>query len=69
MKHVGTSVHKYILNIRINEAKKLLLTTEQSLTYIAENVGFNSNTHFSNYFKQVIGISPLEFRKQFKNKL
>ena len=69
MKHVGTSVHKYILNIRINEAKKLLLTTEQSLTYIAEKVGFNSNTHFSSYFKQVIGISPMEFRKQFKNKL
>jgi len=69
MKHVGTSVHKYILNIRINEAKKMLLTTEQSLTYIAEKVGFNSNTHFSSYFKQVIGISPLEFRKQFKNKL
>lgn len=69
MKHVGTSVHKYILNIRINEAKKLLLTTEQSLTNIAEKVGFNSNTHFSSYFKQVIGISPLEFRKQFKNKL
>lgn len=69
MKHVGTSVHKYILNIRINEAKKLLLTTEQSLTHIAEKVGFNSNTHFSTYFKQVIGISPLEFRKQFKNKL
>ena len=69
MKHVGTSVHKYILNIRINEAKKLLLTTEQSLTYIAEKVGFNSNTHFSSYFKQVIGMSPLEFRKQFKNKL
>lgn len=69
MKHVGTSVHKYILNIRINEAKKLLLTTELSLANIAENVGFNSNTHFSSYFKQVIGISPLEFRKQFKNKL
>ena len=69
MKHAGTSVHKYILNIRINEAKKLLLTTEQSLTSIAENVGFNSNTHFSTYFKQIIGVSPLEFRKQFKNKL
>lgn len=69
VKHVGTSVHKYILNIRINEAKKLLLTTEQSLTYIAEKVGFNSNTHFASYFKQMIGISPLKFRKQFKNKL
>lgn len=69
MKHTGTSVHKYILNIRINEAKKMLLTTELSLSTIAEKVGFNSNTHFSSYFKQVMGISPLEFRKQFKNKL
>ena len=69
MKHTGTSVHKYILNIRMNEAKKMLLTTEHSLATIAENVGFNSNTHFSSYFKQVMGISPLEFRKQFKNKL
>ena len=68
-KHAGTSVHKYILNIRINEAKKWLLTTEQPLSYIAEKVGFNNNTHFSNYFKQAIGISPLEFRKQFKNRL
>lgn len=69
VKYTGTSIHKYILNIRINEAKKLLLTTEHSLATIAEEVGFNSNTHFSSYFKQVMGISPLEFRKQFKNKL
>ena len=69
VKYTGTSIHKYILNIRINEAKKMLLTTEHSLATIAENVGFNSNTHFSSYFKQVMGISPLEFRKQFKNKL
>lgn len=66
IKHTGTSVHKYILNIRINEAKKLLLTTEHSLTYISEKVGFNSNTHFSSYFKQIVGVSPLKFRKQFK---
>lgn len=69
MRHTGTSVHKYILNIRINAAKKLLLTTDESLSAIAEKIGFNSNTHFSSYFKQVMGISPLEFRKQFKNKL
>lgn len=69
MKHAGTSVHKYILNIRISEAKKLLLTTEESLSSIAEKVGFHSNAHFSSYFKQVMGISPLQFRKQFKNHL
>lgn len=69
LKQVGMSVHKYVLNIRINEAKKLLLTTDDSLSTIAEKVGFNSNTHFSTYFKQVIGMSPLEFQKQFKSHL
>lgn len=69
MKQVGMSVHKYVLNIRVNEAKRLLLTTDDSLSSIAEKVGFNSHTHFSTYFKQVIGMSPLEFQKQFKNHL
>ena len=68
-KHTGTSVHQYILNIRINEAKKLLLNTNLSLSSISEQTGFNSNTYFSTYFKRVIGISPLEFRKRFKNKI
>lgn len=68
-KHTGTSVHQYILNIRINEAKKLLLNTNLSLSSISEQIGFNSNTYFSTYFKRVIGISPLEFRKRFKNKI
>ncbi len=68
-KHTGTSMHQYILNTRINEAKKLLLNTNLSLSSISEQIGFNSNTYFSTYFKRVIGISPLEFRKRFKNKI
>lgn len=69
LKHTGISLHKYVLNIRINEAKKLLLNTNLSLAIIAEKIGFNSNTYFSSYFKQIVGISPLEFRTRFKNKI
>lgn len=69
LRHTGTSIHKYILNIRIHEAKKLLLNTDSSLAKIAEAVGFNSNTHFSTYFRQSVGITPLEFRAQFKNRV
>ena len=69
LKHTGTSLHKYMLNIRINEAKNMLLNTDLSLTSISEKVGFNSNTYFSTYFKQTEGFSPLEFRKRFKNKI
>ena len=67
VRHTGTTVHRYILNLRINRAKDLLLNTSLSLAAIAECVGFNSNTHFSEYFKQVVGIPPMEFRKRMKN--
>lgn len=66
-RHTGLTVHRYILNLRLNCAKDLLLNTELSLMQIAEQSGFQSNTHFSGYFKQVVGISPLEYRKQMKN--
>lgn len=69
LNHTGTTIHKYILSIRINEAKKLLLNTNLALLTIAEKTGFNSNAYFSNYFKQVEGMSPLEFRKKFQNKI
>ena len=69
LNHTGTTIHKYILSIRMNEAKKLLLNTDLSLFSIADMTGFNSNTYFSNYFKQIEGISPLEFRKKFQNRI
>ena len=67
IKHTGSTVHKYILNLRINRAKDLLLNSSLTLAAIAERVWFNSNTHFSEYFKQVEGIPPAEFRKRMKN--
>lgn len=69
LNHTGTTIHKYILTIRINEAKKLLLNTNMPLLIIAKKAGFNSNAYFSNYFKQVEGISPLEYRKKFQNRI
>lgn len=69
LNHTGTTIHKYILSIRINEAKKLLLNTNLALLTIAEKTGFNSNAYFSNYFKQVEGMSPLEYRNKFQNKM
>jgi len=69
LNHAGVTMHKYILTIRMNEAKKLLLNSSLDLHTIAEKTGFNSNTYFSNYFKQAEGMSPLEYRKKFKNRI
>lgn len=69
LRHTGTSMHKYILRLRIDEAKRLLLNTDMPLGTIAEEIGFGSKTHFASYFKQVVGLSPSEYRLKFKNSI
>lgn len=67
-KYTGTTLRKYLLNIRINEAKKLLLTTDLSMSDIAEKTGFNSNSHFSSCFKENVEFSPMAFRREFQDR-
>lgn len=69
IKYTGISMHKYILNLRINEARRLLLNTNLSISDIASQIGFNSNTHFSSYFKKELGVTPFEYRNSFKNNI
>lgn len=68
-KHTGSTIHQYILDVRIRHARTILLNSDQPLSVIAEQVGFNSNTYFSTYFRQVTGLSPAQFRKKHKNTL
>lgn len=69
LQHTGTSMHNYILSMRINEAKRLILNTDLPLITIAENVGFKSYTHFSSYFKKIFLLSPAAYRNKFKNNI
>ena len=69
VRYTGMSMHKYILNLRMNECKRLLLNTNMSVSDIASQTGFCSNTHFSTYFKKETKVSPFEYRNNFKNKI
>ena len=66
---VGSSLHEYLLKVRLNHASYLILNTDMPLKAIPEQVGFNSYPHFSNYFKQYFGLSPEEYRKNVKNSI
>lgn len=68
-KTVGMSFVDYINNVRVMEAKKLLISTDESIISIAENVGFKSNTHFGRVFKKITGIPPLQYRKIKKQEM
>ena len=57
-KKYGTTPHKYLIDIRIDRAKNLLLNRNITLTEIADYLCFSSLYHFSNVFKKRVGISP-----------
>ena len=67
IRRMGISMHRYILLLRLNESKRLLLNTNLSISAISSQIGFNSTTHFSSYFKKETGLSPFKYRSNFKN--
>ena len=63
-KYTGISPNQYHLSLRIQKAKDLLVSTNQSFKEIAIDLGFESYFYFSRVFKDKIGQSPMEFRKE-----
>lgn len=55
---------EYLNNVRVKEAKKLLLGSDLTINEIAAATGFHSNTHFGRVFKQITGSSPSAYKKQ-----
>jgi AraC-like DNA-binding protein len=58
----GTTPHKYITELRLLEACELLLSTNRSLTTIANNVGYSDYSIFYKAFYAKFKISPKEYR-------
>lgn len=61
---MGTAPLDFITNVRIKKACALLKTTNDSVTYISEQVGFGSISSFNRSFSKVMGSSPRIWRKQ-----
>lgn len=62
---VGVNFSDYLLNYRIEQAKRLLLQNKNwSISHIADECGFNSQHYFSNAFKKVVQCTPKEFRSR-----
>lgn len=63
--HVGMPPHKYLENVRIRHAERLLLT-EMSIVEVAFATGFSSQSHLTRTFKRFLGTTPGEFLKLSK---
>lgn len=62
--HFGVPPAKFVLQRRIERAKRLLWETGDTLESIAAALGFADGFHLSKAFKRLTGISPREFRRQ-----
>lgn len=60
---MGQSPSVYIANVRINNAKALLKTTDKRISDIAVEVGFFDHSHFIRTFRKLVGVTPAEYRK------
>ncbi|MGB3933160.1 MAG: helix-turn-helix domain-containing protein [bacterium] len=59
----GLTFIEYLTNLRLEEAKRLLLKTEDKIEAIARRVGYGEANYFSRLFKRKVGMSPSEYRK------
>lgn len=65
---MGITPVDFLRNIRIDHAKRLLLTTDNNCTRICYDVGYNNQSYFTRVFKHATGLTPREFRKRNKQK-
>ncbi len=61
---VGVSPSHYHINLRMDEAKRLLRETKKSVVEIALDVGYANPSHFAQLFRREAGLSPSDYRQQ-----
>ena len=64
---MGMGCSEYITMLRIGKAKRLLWNPELTVTEVALMSGFSSAQYFCKVFHRQIGMTPAEYRRQWKN--
>jgi AraC-like DNA-binding protein len=59
---IGVAPHKYVLERRVERAKRMLRTKGTSLVEISLSTGFSSQSHFTTAFHRIVGATPGEFQ-------
>ncbi len=58
-----SSIHQYVIQVRIQKAIELIRENTQSMGEIASVVGYANQAHFTRAFKNVVGIPPSQYPK------
>jgi two-component system response regulator YesN len=62
-KRMGCSITDFIHDVRIEQAKRLLVETDQNIELIANQTGFKDRSYFCKIFKKKTGLRPGEYKK------
>ncbi len=65
IRYTQMSTREYIISLRMETAKDLLINSEASISLIASSVGYNDSLNFSKMFKKHTGVSPKKYREKF----
>ncbi len=65
----GINFVSYIRELRIDEAKRLLKETDMRVNEIGQKVGYDNDKHFMKNFKEFVGVSPTEYRRNTANSI
>ncbi len=65
-KELDQSAVNYITEVRMEKAREYLKDTELSVIEIAENVGYEDSQYFFRVFKKTTGVTPLQYRQQYR---
>lgn len=63
-KYTGLSPINYLTQKRVQVSMEYLASTDYSIAQIASNVGFSSQSYFSQVFRKALGTTPVQYRKQ-----
>jgi two-component system, response regulator YesN len=64
--YVGQTFSEYLTKVRMNYAKELLKVSYLKVYEVAEKVGYSDYRHFTKKFKELMGISPIEYRDRMQ---
>ena len=65
--YYGVTFQEFVLQQRVNEARRLLLNPNMGITDVAYTVGFTDGAHFSRTYKRFTGESPSEYASRHRN--
>lgn len=61
-KGIGQSPMEYLIEYRLNQSKKLLLETDNTITDICQQCGFSDSAYFGKIFRRFYGMTPSRYR-------